>query len=62
MWAPPSKLRKRGPKGLYKKVRKGLIRDFKGIDSVYEEPNNPDVILETERYNKADCVLKVLIL
>ena len=36
--------------------------DFKGIDSAYEEPNNPDIILDTERYNKADCVLKVLIL
>ena len=30
---------KRDPKGLYKKARSGLIKDFTGIDSVYEKPD-----------------------
>ena len=58
----PIEVTKKGSQRFIKKVRKGLMRDFKGIDSAYEDPNNPDIILDTERYNKADCVLKVLIL
>ncbi|NOQ74653.1 MAG: adenylyl-sulfate kinase [Crocinitomix sp.] len=36
----------RDPKGLYKKVRKGEIPNFTGISSVYEIPENPDLILD----------------
>ena len=50
---------KRDPKGFYKKARKGLIRNFTGIDSPYEEPNNPGIVLDTERYNASDYALKV---
>ena len=39
---------KRDPKGLYKKARKGVIKDFTGIDSPYEEPESPEIILATE--------------
>ena len=35
----------RDPKGLYKKARSGLIRDFTGIDSVYEKPNAAEITL-----------------
>lgn len=38
----------RDPKGLYKKVRQGLIKNFTGIDDPYESPVNPDVILDTQ--------------
>jgi adenylylsulfate kinase len=37
----------RDVKGLYKKVRKGEIKNFTGIDSPYEIPNNPDVEIKT---------------
>ena len=40
---------KRDPKGLYKKARSGEIRDFTGIDSPYEIPENPDLVLNTEK-------------
>ena len=40
---------KRDPKGLYKKVRKGLIKNFTGIDSVYEKPINPDYRFQTDK-------------
>ena len=42
---------KRDPKGLYKKARKGEIKNFTGIDSPYEEPQNPEIVLDTEKYS-----------
>jgi bifunctional enzyme CysN/CysC len=38
----------RDPKGLYKKARLGQIPMFTGIDSPYESPDNPDMIINTE--------------
>ena len=40
---------KRDPKGLYKKARCGDIKNFTGIDSPYEEPLAPEIILDTEK-------------
>jgi adenylylsulfate kinase len=37
----------RDPKGLYKKARAGEIKDFTGIDAPYEEPENPELIIDT---------------
>ena len=37
---------KRDPKGLYQKARQGDIKDFTGIDSPYEEPENPEIHLK----------------
>jgi adenylylsulfate kinase len=39
----------RDGKGLYKKALAGEIKNFTGIDDPYEEPLNPEVILETDR-------------
>jgi bifunctional enzyme CysN/CysC len=39
----------RDPKGLYRKARRGEIRNFTGIDSPYEPPENPDVHIDTTR-------------
>lgn len=38
----------RDPKGLYKKARAGEIKNFTGIDDPYEEPENAEIILDTE--------------
>lgn len=38
----------RDVKGLYAKARKGLIKDFTGIDSVFEPPLKPDIELRTD--------------
>ncbi len=40
---------RRDPKGLYAKARAGMIRDFTGIDSPYEPPERPELVLDTER-------------
>jgi adenylylsulfate kinase len=47
---------KRDPKGLYKKARNGEIRDFTGVDSEYEEPDNPDIVINTDK----DSIMKSL--
>lgn len=39
----------RDPKGLYKKARAGEIKNFTGIDDPYEEPLNPEIVLDTEK-------------
>src|SRR5690606_8702916 len=39
----------RDPKGLYAKARRGEIRNFTGIDSVYERPIAPDLHLDSSR-------------
>ncbi len=37
----------RDPKGLYEKARAGKLKNFTGIDSVYERPENPEITLST---------------
>ncbi len=39
----------RDPKGLYKKARAGQIKDFTGISAPYEEPEHPDIVIDTNR-------------
>lgn len=54
---------KRDPKGLYKKAKAGIIKDFTGINAPYEEPENPELIIDTDKYNieeSAEIVLKKL--
>ncbi len=38
----------RDPKGLYKKVRAGKIKDFTGIDAPYEAPENAELVLDAD--------------
>ncbi len=41
----------RDVKGLYKKARAGEVKNFTGIDSPYERPGNPDIIIPTHQMN-----------
>ncbi|RFU67622.1 adenylyl-sulfate kinase [Bacillus sp. V59.32b] len=50
----------RDPKGLYQKARDGVIKDFTGIDSPYEEPENPEFVLETDRFSIDECVEQLI--
>ena len=50
----------RDPKGLYKKARNGEIRGFTGIDSPYEPPSNPDIVIKTSNKTIDDCVDEIL--
>jgi len=42
---PIEECEKRDPKGLYQKARQGDIKNFTGIDSPYEAPENPEIVL-----------------
>ncbi|GIN70183.1 adenylyl-sulfate kinase [Bacillus sp. J14TS2] len=46
----------RDSKGLYQKARNGEIKDFTGIDAPYEEPINPEIILDTNQLGVAESV------
>ncbi len=46
----------RDPKNLYKKAYAGEIKNFTGIDSPYEIPENPDIVLDTEKWSEIECV------
>lgn len=45
--APIEVCEQRDVKGLYKKARAGEVKNFTGIDSPYETPDSPDVVIET---------------
>lgn len=50
----------RDPKGLYKKARAGEIKHFTGIDSSYEVPNNPEIILDTSKNTLDQSVTQLI--
>ncbi|ODS23090.1 hypothetical protein AB835_10545 [Candidatus Endobugula sertula] len=49
---------RRDPKGLYRKARAGQLKNFTGIDSPYERPENPEIEITTEG---VDEVVKILL-
>ena len=49
----------RDVKGLYQRARAGQIKNFTGIDSPYEEPHSPDLILDTEKNTIAESLKKL---
>jgi adenylylsulfate kinase len=50
----------RDTKGLYAKARAGEIKEFTGISSPYEEPENPELRIDTGGQSLEDCVQQVL--
>ncbi len=44
----------RDVKGLYKKARNGEVKNFTGMDSSYEKPENPDITIDTSTQNKEE--------
>ncbi len=56
----PETCEKRDPKGLYRRAREGKIQGFTGVNAPYEEPEAPDLILDTEEDDLETCVQKVL--
>ena len=55
------KCEERDVKGLYKKARNGEIKNFTGIDSPYEIPKNPNLIVNTEKESINESVDKIFI-
>jgi len=46
----------RDVKGLYRRAREGEIKDFTGISSPYEEPENPELVVDTGSWSLEECV------
>jgi bifunctional enzyme CysN/CysC len=58
--APLAVAESRDPKGLYKKARRGELKNFTGIDSPYEPPEHPEIHLDTARLAPEESVEVVL--
>ena len=61
--APLEVAEERDPKGLYRKARRGELKNFTGVDSPYEVPEAPEVRIDTTRLTPeqaADAILEQL--
>tara|TARA_B110000238_G_scaffold84138_1_gene92492 strand:+ start:80 stop:679 length:600 start_codon:yes stop_codon:yes gene_type:complete len=50
----------RDVKGLYKRARAGEIKNYTGIDSPYEKPENPEIVIDTDQQSLEESVSKIL--
>lgn len=57
---PIDVLEERDVKGLYAKARAGEIPNFTGVDDPYEEPLNPEVVLETDKETEQESLAKLV--
>ena len=57
---PLAECERRDPKGLYQKARSGQIPNFTGIDSPYEAPESPEMVLDTSVVSANECVRAIL--
>lgn len=51
---------KRDPKGLYAKAHAGLIKDFTGVSDPYEEPEHPEIAIDTSQIDVEDAVARIV--
>ena len=58
--APLEECEKRDPKGLYKKARAGEIKEFTGIDSPYEAPEAPEIVVDTTTMSAEDAAERIV--
>ena len=58
--APLEECERRDPKGLYRKARRGELKDFTGIDSPYEPPEAAELRLDTARLAAEEAVERIL--
>ncbi|HEU0274880.1 MAG TPA: adenylyl-sulfate kinase [Candidatus Udaeobacter sp.] len=58
--APLEVCEARDPKNLYKKARAGQIREFTGIDAPYEAPEDPEIVVHTDRQSVEESVATIL--
>jgi adenylyl-sulfate kinase len=58
--APVDVLKDRDVKGMYKKALAGEIKHFTGVDDPYEAPDNPEVVVETDKESVEESVGKIV--
>lgn len=52
--------KKRDTRGVYQRAERGEIRNFTGISDTYDEPRNPDILLDTETLSVDESAEKVI--
>ena len=57
---PLSVAEERDPKGLYKKARSGDLKNFTGIDSPYEQPKSPEILVDTSNLSAEQCAEQII--
>ncbi len=50
----------RDPKGLYAKARRGEIAEFTGISAPYEVPEQPELVVRTDRHSPEQCIAQLI--
>jgi adenylylsulfate kinase len=50
----------RDPKGLYKKAREGVIKEFTGVSAPYEAPENPDIHIRADKVSVEEAVRQII--
>ena len=58
--APIAVCEERDPKGLYKKARRGEVKNFTGIDDPYEQPETPEIRIKTAELTPQQGAMKIL--
>ncbi|MBE0480819.1 MAG: adenylyl-sulfate kinase [Dehalococcoidia bacterium] len=51
---------KRDPKGLWQKARKGELKEFTGVSAPYEDPERPEIVVETDQHILEECALQIM--
>ena len=57
---PLAEAEKRDVKGLYKKARRGELKNFTGIDSPYEPPENPEIYIDTTQSKAEESAATII--
>lgn len=57
---PLDSCEERDPKGMYKQARAGIIKEFTGIDSPYEKPAQPEIVVDTENWSIEQSVQHIM--
>jgi sulfate adenylyltransferase len=57
---PLEECERRDTKGMYAKARRGEIKDFTGIDDPYEEPLNPEIVLDTMAHTPEENARRII--
>lgn len=50
----------RDPKGLWVRARKGELKEFTGVSAPYEEPQAPEIIVETDKHSLEECAEQIM--
>lgn len=57
---PVSVCARRDPKGFYKKAISGQIKDFTGVSAAYEEPLNPEIVIDSDILSISESANRIM--